>query len=387
MKYLNIYLRTVLMFLLLEVFPISGVMCMGQKKNDEAKFNEYLVKAQAGDAKSQYKIGYSYEKGKGVSQDYSKAIEWYSKAVNQGFLMATYRLAICQQKTKSKREYIMQPELKSDLKPEIIQQQPVQQDNNIDINIPTVKSNNNKTFAVITDNENYQRVTKVDFANNDAKIFATYCQKTLGLPEYNIRSYYDATFASMMMALKDIAQIAKAYKGDINIIFFYAGHGVPNESTREAFLLPVDVDGSQTDLCFSVGKLYKELNAMNANKVVVLMDACFSGSKRGNGMLASARGVALKVKDDSPMGNMVVLSAATEDQTAFPYNEKGHGMFTYFLLKKLQETKGETSLGELAEYVTEQVSQQSVVINRKMQTPTTLASPDIAKNWKSLKLN
>lgn len=117
------------------------------------------------------------------------------------------------------------------------------------------------------------------------------------------------------------------------------------------------------------------------------MDACFSGSKRGNGMLASARGVALKVKDDSPMGNMVVLSAATEDQTAFPYNEKGHGMFTYFLLKKLQETKGETSLGELAEYVTEQVSQQSVVINRKMQTPTTLASPDIAKNWKSLKLN
>lgn len=259
-------------------------------------------------------------------------------------------------------------------------------DNNLDVNIPIISTNNAKTFAVIIGNENYQRVTKVDFANNDAKIFAAYCHKTLGVPTQNIRSYNDATYASMMTALKDIAQIAEAYKGDINVIFYYAGHGMPNESTHEAFLLPVDVDGSQTDLCLSVGKLYKELNAMNANKVVVFMDACFSGSQRGDGMLASARGVALKVKNDSPLGNMVVLTAATGDQTAYPYKEKGHGMFTYFLLKKLQETKGEVNLGELADYITEQVSQHSVVINRKMQTPTTLASPDIVNDWKSLKL-
>ena len=56
-------------------------------------------------------------------------------------------------------------------------------------------------------------------------------------------------------------------------------------------------------------------------------------------MLASARGVAIKAKQNHPQGNMVVLSAAQGDETAHPYTEKGHGLFTYYLLKKLKETQ------------------------------------------------
>jgi hypothetical protein len=37
-----------------------------------------------------------------------------------------------------------------------------------------------------------------------------------------------------------------------------------------------------------------------------------------------------------PQGNMVVFSAAQGDETAYPNNDEKHGMFTYFLLKKLQ---------------------------------------------------
>ena len=48
-------------------------------------------------------------------------------------------------------------------------------------------------------------------------------------------------------------------------------------------------------------------------------------------------------------------------------------MFTYFFPKKLQETKGNVTFGELANYVTTEVKKQSIVINGKMQTP--LASP------------
>lgn len=257
----------------------------------------------------------------------------------------------------------------------------------IDKNIPSVNLANNKTFAVVIGNENYQKVAKVSFAKNDAQIFAKYCQNTLGVPVKNVRLYTDATYGLMMSALKDIKQIAEAYKGDINIIFYYAGHGVPNETNRNAFLLPVDVDGSQTDLCLSVNKLYQELNSLNARSVVVFMDACFSGAQRGEGMLASARGVALKVKNDTPQGNMVVFAAATGDQTAYPFHEKGHGMFTYFLLKKLQETKGGATLGEIGSYVSEQVAQQSVVVNGKSQTPTVVPSVNMGDGWKTMKLN
>ena len=63
------------------------------------------------------------------------------------------------------------------------------------------------------------------------------------------------------------------------------------------------------------------------------MDACFSGSRRENGMIVSARGVAIKPKKDIVTGNVVVFSAADGSETAYPYKEKGHGLFTYFLLK------------------------------------------------------
>lgn len=256
----------------------------------------------------------------------------------------------------------------------------------VDKDIPVTEGNNANTFAVIIGNENYQKVSKVQYANNDAQVFGHYCIKTLGMPEKNVRIYSDATYATMLAAIDDIKSIAKAYKGDLNVVFYYAGHGVPNESSNDAFLLPIDTDGRNTDVCYPLSKAYQELGAMNAKSVVVFMDACFSGSQRGEGMLASARGVAIKAKPASPQGNMVVFSAASGDETAYPYKEKGHGLFTYFLLKKLQETKGAVTLEELGSYIIDNVTKESVVSNGKSQTPTISPSTSLYDSWKSLKL-
>ena len=225
----------------------------------------------------------------------------------------------------------------------------------------------------------------MNYALNDANTFANYCQKTLGIPQQNIRCYRNATYGTMLSALDEIKGIANAYHGNLDVIFYYAGHGVPSEADKNAYLLPVDADGVRTEVCLSTKRLYQTLGELNAKNVVVFMDACFSGAQRGEGMLASARGVALKVKADVPQGNTVVFSAASGEETAFPYKEKGHGMFTYFLLKKLQDTKGDATLGEIGEYVSEEVAKQSIVINHKSQTPTIIASEQI-DNWKEIKL-
>ena len=258
-------------------------------------------------------------------------------------------------------------------------------DNALDINIPETNEENKKTFAVIIGNENYERVTKVQYALNDAKVFASYCRKTLGLPKDNIRIYRDATYGTMLTALDDIKSIASAFEGDLNVIFYYAGHGVPSESDKTAYLLPVDASGQHTEVCLSTKRLYDTLDGLHAKRVLVFMDACFSGAQRGEGMLASARGVALKVKQDAPKGNMVVFSAATGDETAYPYKEKGHGLFTYYLLKKLQDTKGDVTLGELSDYVNKEVRRQSVVINHKSQSPTVVPAAGMS-DWTSIKL-
>lgn len=268
-------------------------------------------------------------------------------------------------------------------KPALSTAAPVSIDNGIDLNIPVTDKINAKVFTVIIGNEDYQRVSKVNYALNDAKVFAAYCQKTLGIPENNIRIYQNATYGTMLSALTDIKNISEAYQGDISVIFYYAGHGIPNESDKGAYLLPVDADGSQTEACLSTERLYRELGNLHARSTLVFMDACFSGAERGNGMLTAARGIAIRVKNDHPQGNTVVFSAANGEETAFPYKEKGHGLFTYFLLKKIRETHGNVSLGELSDYIISNVMQQSVVINRKKQTPTVVPSIALDGTWKN----
>jgi hypothetical protein len=84
---------------------------------------------------------------------------------------------------------------------------------------------------------------------------------------------------------------------------------------------------------------------------------------------------------------MVVFSAAQGNETAYPYREKSHGMFTYFLLKKLQETAGNVTLGELSDYVIDNVRKTSIVENSgKLQTPTVAISASATSSWRSRRL-
>lgn len=278
------------------------------------------------------------------------------------------------------------PPLQINLNEETPQSPSMAIDKTIDQNIPIVNFSNDNTFAVIIGNEDYREVDNVPYALNDATIFATYCHKTLGLPEKNVKLYENATYGTILSAIENIQNISTAYKGDINVIFYYAGHGVPDEGSNKAYLLPIDANGRNSAVCYSIDKLYEELNELEAKQVIVFLDACFSGAKRGEGMLASARGVAIKAKQSVPQGNMVVFSAASADETAYPYEEKVHGLFTYYLLKKLNETKGDVTLGDLGDYICEKVAQEAVVTNGKMQTPTIVPSATISENWRNMKL-
>lgn len=271
----------------------------------------------------------------------------------------------------------------------MVAQKPVPVEENldpIDVNLPKATEPRDNTFAVVIGNEDYKYVAAVPFAARDAAIFAKYCRVTLGLPDDNIRLYTNATYGDILDAIDDIKTISEVYNGDIRVIFYYAGHGVPDEATRNAYLLPVDARSQQLKTCYPIEKLYAELGSLKAHSVTLLLDACFSGSQRGDGMLMSARGVALKPRTDEPKGNMVAISAATGEETAYPYAEKRHGMFTYYLLSKLQESGGDVTLGELCDYITTKVSQQSVKVNRKQQTPTVMPSPEIETSWRTLPL-
>lgn len=264
--------------------------------------------------------------------------------------------------------------------------QEIHAQSDVDVNIPQGIANNKQTFVIILANENYRREEPVPYADNDGKIFKDYCINTLGIPERNVKYIADASLNDLKYNLNWLKQVMEAYNGEAKAIFYYAGHGIPDEAQKTAYLLPVDGYGSDVTTGYKVDELYATLGKLPSKSVLVFLDACFSGTKRDGGMLASARGVAIKAKKSNPIGNMVVFSAAQGDETAYPYKEQRHGMFTYYLLKKLQETKGEATLGEISDYVTSEVRKQSIVINGKMQTPTLTSSSVIGDAWRNWKL-
>ncbi|MBP5659538.1 MAG: caspase family protein, partial [Paludibacteraceae bacterium] len=195
----------------------------------------------------------------------------------------------------------------------------------------------------------------------------------------------NATYNDMRLAIAWLKNVCEKYEGEASVIFYYAGHGIPDPSDKSAYLLPTDGDGRYVATGYKLDVLYQKLGDMPAKSIVVMMDACFSGANRDGNMLASERGVALKSKSGMPRGNMVVLSAAQGDETALPNEDEGHGMFTYYVLKKLQESKGETTLQELSQYVIREVGRKTAVEN-KPQTPCVTPSVSLGNDWQSWKL-
>jgi len=262
----------------------------------------------------------------------------------------------------------------------------VEQTVNVDQNIFVSKTIDKNTFAVIIGNEKYTDEAYVPFAENDAKVFKEYVNKTLGVPEKQIRFLTNATFNNIRSAVRWLNQAMSVCGGKGRVLFYYAGHGIPDEANGSAYLLPTDGSGSDIGSAYPLETLYGEFEKMNADRITVFLDACFSGSKREGGMLAMARGVAIKSRLTEPKGKMIVFTAAQGDETAYPFKSQKHGMFTYYLLRKLHETRGDATLGDLSDYLRSEVKRESFIENNKMQTPTVIPSQSLSGSWQTMKL-
>ena len=259
----------------------------------------------------------------------------------------------------------------------------------VDKNIPFNTIKNPDRLALIIGNENYtgsiNSEINVEYARNDAEIFRQYAINCLGVEERNVYFFTDATAGLMSTKIELVAKLLSKMGSDAELIFYYAGHGFPDASTRVPYLIPVDVNATNLDAAIKLPEIYKQFSQSGAKRITVFLDACFSGGGRNQGLLA-ARGVKIKPKTGTLAGNMVVFSASTGEQSALPYDTEKHGMFTYFLLKKIQDTKGNITYDELSKYLESKVSLESLRVNGKEQDPEVNVSLDVGDVWKLWKI-
>jgi TonB family protein len=230
--------------------------------------------------------------------------------------------------------------------------------------------------AIIIGIQDYKRVPKAEFANNDAKEFYEYAVRALGVKPEKIKLLLDAE--------ADEVNIIKAFenwlplqvnKDKTDVYVFFSGHGLPSNDGKSLYFLPHTVDKdllSRTAVAQS--EVVAALVAVKPKSVTMFIDACYSGqTKNGDVLLANARPLALKSELSSYPSNFTVISASAHDQISSSSPELKHGIFSFYLMKGLEgeadnDKDGKISVGEMQEYLSDKVSRQAMALNRK-QTP------------------
>lgn len=234
-------------------------------------------------------------------------------------------------------------------------------------------------YALIIGNEDYSSFKQqtlyepnVDFAVSDAEAFCEYAKNIIGVPESNIILLKNATYSQMKFNLSKLAKIAEINPKTL-LYVYYAGHGQVDGTTKESYLIPVDVSTTSPSEGIRLEDMYATISKSGCRRAIVFLDACYSGI---------GRGIVIRPKQTPVSGNMVVMTASSSTQRSMPYEEKRHGMFTYFLLKELRDTNGDIPIGDLFEAVKAQVQYNSIWINNSEQTPELISGPGIEEDWK-----
>ncbi len=277
--------------------------------------------------------------------------------------------------------------------PEIPRGAPVEIFPPVDVDsLPAAKTPQKKNaYAVVIGIEQYRDLPKVDFAARDAATVKEYLVHAMGYPEENIILMTNdrATKSSLEARLE--TWLPNNVEEGSEVFVFYAGHGSPKPKgtdSYEAYLVPYDGDPSfLEDTAYPLQRLYQSLTKLqqkHVKHVLVVLDSCFSGAGGRSVIAKGTRFMALTVEDPllAPPG-VTVLAAASGAQVSTFYQEKRHGIFTYFFLKGLQgeadaNHDGTVDIGEMFDYVMPNVKKTAMKLNNKEQTPQLLTALDPA---------
>jgi len=251
-----------------------------------------------------------------------------------------------------------------------------------DVDIP-LKTNNDKinSVAIVIGIENYQYAPTVRNAFNDAEIIREYLIASFGLKRENIYFRYNekATKGEFEKIFSENGWISNNSTQNSDIYIFYAGHGISDIKGSDAYLIPYDIDPNYASTGYSLNRLYTNLSKLKSKSVTVILDACFSGISRENEMiLADSRPIRIEIKEGFIPSNISVFSASSNDEISSSYNEKMHGLFTYFFLKGLNKNAdinndNKITFGEMEEFLKSNVALQAKKMGRQ-QNPKLYSS-------------
>lgn len=236
-------------------------------------------------------------------------------------------------------------------------------------------------------------IPSLQYADADARAVANYFRDTFGLPDDQVflRVNEQATLREIKSVL-GTRLAARAHDPRDTVILYFAGHGMRERLTGSLdadglgkYFLPHDADRNDLfSTALDMDEMTGILRRLTPERVVVLLDSCFSGAAGGRspfdpkteGERALITGEFLDRMAQVGKGR-VVMTASGPEESAQESADFGHGVFTWYLLDGLRGAAdlsgdGEIDVHEIYRYVSDKVTRAT----KGRQNPK-LKEPDL----------
>jgi hypothetical protein len=187
-------------------------------------------------------------------------------------------------------------------------------------------------YAMIVGNNDYRHLPKLETAVKDATEVNKLLKDSYG---FETELLLNATRGDMLGTL---SRLRSKMLPEDNLLVYYAGHGVFEEVSQEAYWLPVDAKENDVANWIISNDITSEMKRNPARHVLIVADSCYSGTlTRAADVNLSSRGgreYFLKKMFKQPSRT---LMASGGNEPVVDTGSDGHSIFAYTFLRALKE--------------------------------------------------
>jgi len=218
-------------------------------------------------------------------------------------------------------------------------------------------------WALLIGVDKCKAIGELEVCCNDARALKETLSQ-VGYPEKHVLLLVDdqnevdslPTGGNIRRSVQYLAKVAD--EGD-TILLFFSGHGISKE--KDAYIVPVDGDRENA---IALSWVTGVLATSKATSKVLILDACHAGAAKG------VNGIA---PDAAKATGLVMLLSCDTEQVSWPDTERGHSVFTAYLLEglggKAADKSRQVTHAALAAYVRKRVKEWTFAKKRPLQTP------------------
>lgn len=201
------------------------------------------------------------------------------------------------------------------------------------------------------------------YSMTDCQGFAKAIEKATAkkFPNQEIIIYHENALTPNLSAVRaSLDKIVANANPQDTIIFYFAGHGVPDNNSSQALLCLADTQRANIlSTGLAMQELLEKLATARASRQLIILDACHSGSLTLRQSLTP--NLLKQLQQAGSKQSFYALLSCDQDQESYEFPQLEHGLFTYHLIRGLlgeaADNNGEIDVNGLYKYVYHQTLQ------------------------------